>query len=127
MVRRDKIRSSLAFLSLPPLTRESVPHRLPKANRHETAYAFSGVRTDAAEGAAMVNMFDRIRQGLCGLHGHNARVKFERDRMFLKCFSCGYESSGWTVSRASRVISSHPNDSPRTLSQPRLAGAHRIA
>jgi hypothetical protein len=74
----------------------------------------------------MVNVFDRIRQGLCGVHGHNALLQFERDRMFLKCPSCGYESPGWTVSRASAATSAHPDDSSWTLVRARLIGASRI-
>jgi hypothetical protein len=72
----------------------------------------------------MLNVFDRIRQGLCGFHGHDAMRSFERDRMYLKCYSCGYESPGWTVSRASTATSARTDDSPRTLRRPRLVGAH---
>jgi len=72
----------------------------------------------------MVNIFDRIQKGLCGLHGHEPMVNFERDRMFMKCFSCGYESEGWTVNRTSLAALSRPDDSPQALRPPRFVGVH---
>jgi hypothetical protein len=44
-----------------------------------------------------VTMFDRLRQMMCGLHGHDALVQFEQDRMFLRCVSCGHETHGWEL------------------------------
>ena len=35
-------------------------------------------------------MLDRLRQMFCGLHGHDALLHFEHDRMCLKCVSCGH-------------------------------------
>jgi hypothetical protein len=72
----------------------------------------------------MTNVFARVRQGLCGLRGHEAMMKFERERVFLTCYSCGYESPGWTVNRAPIASSSCSDDSPTALRRPRLAGAH---
>jgi hypothetical protein len=34
---------------------------------------------------------------LCGLQGHQGLLQFQRDRMFLRCLSCGHESSGWKL------------------------------
>ena len=72
----------------------------------------------------MVKVFDRMRQEFCGLRGHDTMVSVERDRMFLKCFSCGYESQGWTVSHAVATASTRPDDSRATLRRPRLINAH---
>jgi hypothetical protein len=36
---------------------------------------------------------------VCGLHGHDNLLQFERGRVFLKCTSCGHESPGWNVSQ----------------------------
>ena len=44
-----------------------------------------------------VSMFERLRQMMCGLHGHDALVQFEQDRMFLRCVSCGHETHGWEL------------------------------
>lgn len=43
---------------------------------------------------------DKVRQFLCGLHGHDALLHFERGRMSLQCTSCGYETPGWDLRAA---------------------------
>jgi hypothetical protein len=40
---------------------------------------------------------DKVRQFLCGLHGHDALLHFELGRISLQCASCGYETPGWDV------------------------------
>ena len=40
---------------------------------------------------------DRVRQMVCGLHGHDSLLQFERDRMYLRCVSCGHETPGWEL------------------------------
>ena len=40
---------------------------------------------------------DKVRQFLCGLHGHDALLHFERGRMSLQCTSCGFETPGWDL------------------------------
>ena len=37
----------------------------------------------------------KIRQGLCGLHGHDALMHFEKGHISLLCASCGHQSPGW--------------------------------
>ena len=38
-----------------------------------------------------------IRRFICGLHGHDALLHFERSRVSLQCTSCGYETPGWDL------------------------------
>jgi len=45
---------------------------------------------------------DKVRQFVCGLHGHDALLHFEQGRMSLQCTSCGYETPGWDL-RVARV------------------------
>jgi len=68
-----------------------------------------------------VGVIDRLRQMMCGLHGHDALVQFEQDRMFLRCVSCGHETHGWelkeprphvTVREAHRAPLARPHFSP---------------
>jgi hypothetical protein len=42
----------------------------------------------------------QLRQFLCGLHGHDSLLHFERGRISLLCTSCGHESPGWEVKAA---------------------------
>lgn len=36
-------------------------------------------------------------QLLCWMRGHDSIVKFEKDRIYLECLSCGYTSAGWPI------------------------------
>jgi hypothetical protein len=38
---------------------------------------------------------DGLQTTMCGLHGHDPLLQFERGRIFLRCSSCGYQSPGW--------------------------------
>jgi hypothetical protein len=64
-----------------------------------------------------------MRQTLCALHGHDTFLHFERDRMSLKCVSCGHESPGWELDRArSEQVAERPRQS-----LPHLIGVRRVA
>jgi hypothetical protein len=47
--------------------------------------------------ADVVIAADRVRQFVCGLHGHDALLQFAAGRMFLRCVSCGHETPGWNL------------------------------
>jgi hypothetical protein len=49
-------------------------------------------------------MVDWVRQVACGLHGHDQMLQFAKDRMFLKCVTCGYESPGWELTEPQPVV-----------------------
>ena len=36
--------------------------------------------------------------GVCGLHGHDAVLHFEGNRVMMRCTSCGYDTPGWEIS-----------------------------
>jgi hypothetical protein len=40
---------------------------------------------------------EKVRQFLCGLHGHDSLLHFEHERLSLQCTSCGYETPGWDL------------------------------
>jgi hypothetical protein len=72
-------------------------------------------------------VFDRMRQIVCGLHGHDNLLQFERDRMFLKCVSCGHESPGWSVADTPRVARVEQETPHRAIARPPLVGVRRVA
>ena len=40
----------------------------------------------------------RVRIALCGLHGHDLLLHFERGRrVCLRCVNCGHETPGWST------------------------------
>ena len=50
------------------------------------------------------SVIDRLHQLFCGLHGHDALLQFEQDRMFLKCASCGHETPGWALNEVPPTV-----------------------
>ena len=75
----------------------------------------------------VTNMFDRMRQTYCGLHGHDNLLQFEQDRMFLKCTSCGHESPGWEIAEAPPLPADHKPARRPALVRPQLVGVRRVA
>ena len=72
------------------------------------------------------SVFDRLRQMMCGLHGHDSLVQFEQDRMFLRCVSCGHETHGWELNETRpRATAREAHRTP--LARPQLVGERRIA
>jgi hypothetical protein len=52
----------------------------------------------------------QVRQFVCGLHGHDSLMHFERGRVSLLCATCGHETPGWEVKAAP---ARHEAESPR--------------
>ncbi|MGE5243807.1 MAG: hypothetical protein ACM3SQ_06240 [Betaproteobacteria bacterium] len=71
-------------------------------------------------------MLNRVQQAFCGLHGHDNLLRFERERMFLECVSCGYESPGWAVKESTPVPSVDAEEQP-ALVRHQLIGERRVA
>lgn len=68
---------------------------------------------------------DKVRQFLCGLHGHDALLHFERGRMSLQCTSCGYETPGWDLRTAEEAPPEAAEfNSPRMLRIPLTRQRH---
>lgn len=57
------------------------------------------VVTTASQGV-LARVGGQLRQLMCGLHGHDELLHFERGRISLQCVSCGYQSPGWEVKQA---------------------------
>jgi hypothetical protein len=76
-------------------------------------------------GGKLLNL---ARQTMCGLHGHDSLLQFERDRMFLRCVSCGHETPGWEINDTPPVAAAKPVDVHTTpVLQPQLISARRVA
>ncbi len=68
----------------------------------------------------------RIGQFVCGLHGHDRLLQFERGRLSLKCASCGHETPGWDLKKTEATAPTEPVSAPRRRFLPSLA-ARRLA
>jgi hypothetical protein len=67
-----------------------------------------------------------LRQWMCGLHGHDAVLRFEQNRLSLRCVACGYETAGWSLPRHRGAASNLDEHSPHIPSRA-LDRWHRIA
>jgi hypothetical protein len=81
-------------------------------------------REDDGPGTAVVA---RVRQMLCGIHGHDNFLHFERDRMSLRCVSCGYESPGWSLTETPPTITEVGDATRHAIVRPPLVGIRRVA
>jgi len=87
----------------------------------------AGVASPAVEGVG-ARVLEWIRQTYCGLHGHDAMLHFEKDRMSLQCASCGHQTPGWELSEISHPPVTVRAEAPRrAVMRPHLVSARRIA
>jgi hypothetical protein len=67
-----------------------------------------------------------MQQAMCGLQGHDNLLQFERDRIFLKCATCGHESPGWALHETQAPV--RADAEPRhAVVRPHFIGARRVA
>jgi hypothetical protein len=69
---------------------------------------------------------DKVRQFLCGLHGHDALLHFEHGRISLQCSSCGYETPGWDLRANKERPQTHAAESSQAVAMP-LVDQRRVA
>jgi hypothetical protein len=75
---------------------------------------------------AFERMLKRIHGLVCGMHGHDSVLQYERNRMFLRCTSCGHETPGWEVTPAAfQMRRAEPR--PARAAAPDLEMFRRIA
>jgi hypothetical protein len=76
-------------------------------------------RPEPAEGLVS-RLAARFGQVLCGLHGHDAVLHFEGNRVMMRCTSCGHDTPGWEIS-SQRPRQRYEGDAHRhLLNKPRL-------
>jgi hypothetical protein len=72
-------------------------------------------------------VMDWLRQAMCGLHGHETMLHFDKDRLSLRCVSCGHETPGWELNQPRPTITFRGDARKHALSRPQLVSARRIA
>ena len=72
-------------------------------------------------------VIDRLRQIICGLHGHDTLLHFNKDRMSLRCVSCGHETPGWELNEVPPTVTIRGDARRHALPRPHLISARRIA
>jgi hypothetical protein len=69
----------------------------------------------------------RIQGIVCGLHGHESVLQYERTRMFLRCTSCGHETPGWEVTPAVLTMTRRTEPRAARAGAPEIGIVRRIA
>jgi hypothetical protein len=76
-------------------------------------------RKATTESSLLGRVASRIGQVFCGLHGHDAVLHFEGNRVMMRCTSCGHDTPGWEISGQGPRIR-YAGDARRHAIKPRL-------
>ena len=76
-------------------------------------------RKATPEAGLMARMVTRFGRVVCGLHGHDAVLHFEGNRVMMRCTSCGHDTPGWEIS-GQRPRVRYEGDARRHTIKPRL-------
>jgi hypothetical protein len=68
-----------------------------------------------------------LRQAFCGLHGHDTMLRFEQERMSLRCVSCGHETPGWELNETRPTVTVRGDNRRHAIARPQLVRARQIA
>lgn len=80
-----------------------------------------------ADAGTIARVADKVRQFLCGLHGHDTLLQFEQERMYLRCVSCGHETKGWELTETPPTVTVRGDARRHAIVRPKLVTARRIA
>jgi len=97
---------------------------------HSFASGGEGVQTTVETGTMDgfgVRVMDWLRQMYCGLHGHDTLLHFDKERMSLRCVSCGHETPGWELNETRPTVTVRGDARRHALPRPHLVSARRIA
>jgi hypothetical protein len=72
-----------------------------------------------ADVSLMSRMVAKLGEVVCGLHGHDAVLHFEGNRVMMRCTSCGHDTPGWEISGQGPRLR-YEGDARRHTLKPRL-------
>jgi hypothetical protein len=97
------------------------PHSIASHDRPRTT---AGEAHSAGLGGRMLEW---LRQAFCGLHGHDTMLRFQQERMSLRCVSCGHETPGWELNEARPTVTVRGDNRRHAIARPQLVRARQIA
>jgi hypothetical protein len=90
--------------------------------------AHDGMRETAAERpSGFARVMESMRQAFCGLRGHDTLLRFEDQRMALRCVSCGHETPGWELNEVPPTVTVRGDARRHAIARPQLISERRIA
>jgi hypothetical protein len=90
----------------------------------EGLHAANAIQVDAG---VFTRLTERLRQVMCGLRGHDAMLHFEQERMYLRCVSCGHQTTGWELTETPPTVTVRGDARRHAIVRPKLVSARRIA
>jgi hypothetical protein len=96
----------------------------PRVASHEDLTEAAAQRLDDGLGSAVVA---KVKRMFCGMHGHDNLMQFERDRMYLRCVSCGHESPGWELTETPPTVTEVGDATRHAIVRQPIVGIRRIA
>ena len=98
-------------------------------NNPRSIASHEGLQTSgmAQEEGVGSRMMDWLRQMFCSLHGHDTMLRFQRERMSLRCVSCGHETPGWSLNEVPPTVTIRGDARRLAMVRPQLVRARRIA
>ena len=79
------------------------------------------------DAGALDRLLRRIQGIVCGLHGHDSILQYERDRLSLVCTSCGHQTPGWEVTPHAFVMRRRADPKPARPSVADIGIVRRVA
>lgn len=91
--------------------------------------ARDGLRTIAQteQPGGISRLMTTLSQLFCGLRGHDTMLRFEEERMSLRCVSCGHETPGWELNEVPPTVTVRGDSRRHALARPQLISTRRIA
>jgi hypothetical protein len=82
------------------------------APQHPFAVAPALTAVHSSPEGAVTWVLNRLQRAVCAMHGHDSVLQYERNRMYLRCTSCGYASPGWEVTSPGSAMAHRPGSRP---------------
>jgi hypothetical protein len=86
----------------------------------QLATATEVTRPETREAGLVARLARRLGQVICGLHGHDAVLHFEGNRVMMRCTSCGHDTPGWEISGQGPRMRYEGDAHRHLLNKPRL-------
>ncbi len=87
----------------------------------------STARARSSQAGFVARIIESMSEICCGVQGHDNLMRFEQNRMFLECASCGHKSPGWTITKTQPKSALRGDARRHVMTRPQLIPTRRVA
>lgn len=87
----------------------------------------STARARSSQAGFVARIIESMSEIFCGVQGHDNLMRFEQNRMFLECASCGHKSPGWTITKTQPKSAFRGDARRHVMPRPHLIPTRRVA